>query len=325
MKEKESEIPNLDNCIGRAQAFLEVLDVCRTIARRECTVVLRGESGSGKEVIARQIHQNSNRLSKPFIPVDCTNLSGELFASQLFGHVKGAFTGADRATMGFVRAADGGTLFLDEIGELTLQTQAKLLRVLQESVVTPVGSTESFPVNIRLLCATHRDLEGMVSKGTFRQDLYFRINVISLRIPPLRERVDDIIPLAEYFLVCQARLYDEPVKRLSLETRDLLYKYSWPGNVRELSNAMERCHVMSGGEVITPISLPMAIVNCSREQDALQRVIPTLNQSNRRLISHALEHTNWRKRRAASLLEIDHRKLNRMIERLDIQTPSSKD
>lgn len=324
MLERETEKTEFDGCVGHAQAFIDVLDICHTIAKRECTVVLRGESGCGKEVIARQIHRNSDRLSKPFIPVDCTNLSGELFASQLFGHVKGAFTGADRATLGFVRAADSGTLFLDEIGELPLQTQAKLLRVLQESVVTPVGSTESFPVNIRLVCATHRDLEDMVRKGTFRQDLFFRINVISLRIPPLRERLDDIVPLAEHFLTCQSRLYDEPIKQLNAETRNLLHQYRWPGNVRELSNAMERAYVLASGQTITPSVLPQEIIN-SAKSEGMQRVIPTLNQANRQLIKQALEHTRWRKRRAANLLQVDHRRLNRMMERLDITTPSSGD
>ena len=318
MLEQKRENSVSECCVGRAQSFRVVLDLCRTIANRECTVVLRGESGCGKEVIAKQIHSNSNRINKPFIPVDCTNLSGELFASQLFGHVKGAFTGADRDTLGFIRAADGGTLFLDEIGELNLQTQAKLLRVLQESIVTPVGSTKSYPVNIRLVCATHRDIEAMVRKGTFRQDLFFRINVISLRIPPLRERIDDILPLADHFLKLQALLYNEPVKHLAMETRQLLEQYPWPGNVRELSNAMERSHVLAPEETILPNVLPSDIVNHSQDQE-VQRVVPSLDQANRKLIVKALEHSNWRKRRAANLLQIDHRKLNRMIERLHIE------
>ncbi|MCK5001361.1 MAG: sigma-54-dependent Fis family transcriptional regulator [Anaerohalosphaera sp.] len=318
MLEHKSENSVSECCVGRAQSFRVVLDLCRTIANRECTVVLRGESGCGKEVIAKQIHYSSDRCAKPFIPVDCTNLSGELFASQLFGHVKGAFTGADRDTLGFIRAADGGTLFLDEIGELNPQTQSKLLRVLQDSIVTPVGSTKQYPVSIRLVCATHRDIEAMVRKGTFRQDLYFRINVISLRIPPLRERIEDILPLAEHFLLRQAHLYSEPVKRLTPETRNLLEKYTWPGNVRELSNIMERSFVLSPDNIIPPGVLPPEIVNHTQDHD-VARVVPSLDQANRKLIVKALEHSNWRKRRAANLLQIDHRKLNRMIERLHIE------
>ncbi len=284
-------------------------------------MLLCGESGTGKEMMARQLHRRSRRACKPFVPVDCTNLSGELFSSQLFGHVKGAFTGADRDTLGFFRAADGGTIFLDEVGELSLGLQAKLLRVLQDSRVTPVGATTSYPVDVRLICATNRSLEPMVREGTFRNDLYYRINVINLRIPPLRERRSDILPLAEHFLQQQANLYDEPVKRLEPQTRDSLLRYPWPGNVRELANVMEHAHVMSPGRTVPPAGLPLEIMTASG--DNRPAPFPTLAQANKRLITQALQYTNGRKLAAAGLLGLERRRLNRLIRDLGIEPRST--
>jgi transcriptional regulator with PAS, ATPase and Fis domain len=174
-----------------------------TVAARKCSVIITGETGVGKEMVARQIHNASNRANKVFVPVDCTTLTGQLFESQLFGHVKGAFTGAVDNTLGFFRAAEGGTIFLDEISEIPMELQAKLLRVLQQSCVVPLGSTKSYPIDIRVLCATNCNLYEMVREGTFRSDLYYRLNVINLEVPPLRQRKEDILPLAEYFLESQ--------------------------------------------------------------------------------------------------------------------------
>src|SRR3954453_12469 len=200
------------------------------IAPRSATVLIEGETGAGKEVTARQIHALSPRASRPFVPVDCTVFSTELMESQLFGHVKGAFTGAVAAALGFVRCADGGPLFLDEIGELPLAVKAKLLRCIQERSVVPVGGVEPIPVDLRIIAATHRDLASMVREGKFRQDLYFRLNVVRFTIPPLRARRHDILPLAAYFLDDIAGAYDEPVKVLSPAATETLLRYDWPGN-----------------------------------------------------------------------------------------------
>lgn len=303
-------------CVGVSPGFQDVLHIAETIAPRKSTIVLCGESGTGKEMIAHQIHQWSRRRQHAFIPVDCTNLCGELFTSQLFGHVKGAFTGADRDTLGFFRAADGGTLFLDEIGELSSGVQSKLLRVLQESTVTPVGATHSYPIDVRIICATNRNIEEMISDGTFRSDLYYRINVVTVHIPPLRQRRGDIIALAEYFLVQQANLYDEPLKRLSSQAKDMLIRYSWPGNVRELANAMEHAYVLTVGQTIEISALPsyIHVDNSVMPAESFQ----TLDQVNCIYIKRALEYTKGSKSATARLLGLERRRLNRLIDRLHV-------
>jgi transcriptional regulator with PAS, ATPase and Fis domain len=233
--------------VGQSAAITVVKDIASSIARRRSTVMILGETGSGKEMLARHIHQNSDRADKPFIPVDCSSLSDTLFESELFGHVRGAFTGAVRESLGFIRAADGGTLFLDEIGELSLVLQSKLLRVLQERVVVPVGDTRPRPVDIRVVCATNKNLADMVRKGTFREDLYFRLNVVVLHMPPLRDRQSDVVGLANHFLNMQASLYGEQSKQLTPEAEVALTNYTWPGNVRELANVMEHALVLATG------------------------------------------------------------------------------
>ena len=198
--------------VGQSDAYCSILQTIETVACRKSSVIIMGETGTGKEKVAREIHAGSDRSDRPFVPVDCTSLNGNILESQLFGHVKGAFTGAVSDSLGFFRAADGGTVFLDEIGELDLDLQAKLLRVLQESAVTPVGSIKPYPINVRVLCATNRDLKQMIKQGTFRADLYFRLNIVTVELPPLRDRRDDVVMLCEHFLQKQADLYNEPVK-----------------------------------------------------------------------------------------------------------------
>jgi transcriptional regulator with PAS, ATPase and Fis domain len=284
-------------------------------------VTITGETGTGKEMVARRIHHYSDRSDQPFVPVDCTTLTGQLFESQLFGHVKGAFTGAIHDTLGFFRAADGGTIFLDEISEIPLELQAKLLRVLQENTVTPVGSTMSCPINVRVLCATNRDLKKMVDNGEFRADLYYRVNVVNLAIPPLRQRAEDILPLANHFLRSLADFYDEPVKKLDSRTEAMLLGYRWPGNVREMSNAMERCHILSQSNVIEPQVLPAEILMASYSGQRTDSPLPTLDAAKQRLIEEALKVTGGKKVAAARILGIDRRKLNRLIEKLNITVP----
>jgi transcriptional regulator with PAS, ATPase and Fis domain len=288
------------------------------LARRRSTVMIMGETGSGKEMLARFIHANSPRAQKPFIPVDCSSLSDTLFESELFGHLKGAFTGATRDSLGFIRAADGGTLFLDEIGELSLHLQAKLLRVLQEKCVIPVGDFRARPVDIRVISATNKQLDGMVREGAFRQDLFFRLNVVVLKLPPLRERKADIIPLAGHFLKIQAELYGESVKHLAPETMTLLQEYGWPGNVRELANVMEHAHVIAAGAQVTLDDLPPRL-QAAGGVDAPEDL--SLQDIERCTIAKALKKMNFNKAAAARLLGINIQRLNRRIVRLNIRIP----
>jgi transcriptional regulator with PAS, ATPase and Fis domain len=304
--------------VGRSQAFQSIIETIQTIAWRESPVIVMGETGTGKEIVARQLHANSSRANKIFVPVDCTALNGHIFESQLFGHTKGSFTGAIKDTLGFFRAANGGTIFLDEISEIELDLQAKLLRVLQESTVTPVGDTRSYPVNVRVICATNCDLKQMVREGKFRADLYFRLNVIKLEIPPLRERKDDIQILAEHFLNKQADLYGEPEKTLAPETLKILEDYNWPGNVRELANAMERAYITSRTDIIEPISLPVEILTGEAILPIQEQAFTSFDELEKRMVIQALQKTVGRKMAAAKLLKIDHRKLARLVEKFDL-------
>ncbi len=284
-------------------------------AKRPSTVMILGETGSGKEMLARFMHQNSPRAEKAFVPVDCTAFSETLFESQLFGHVRGAFTGAVRDTLGFVRAADGGTLFLDEIGELALPLQAKLLRVLQDRRVVPVGSSRSHPVDVRVISATHRNLEAMVAAGRFRQDLLFRLQVITVTVPPLRQRGRDIRLLAESFLQRQAITNEEPARPLSEESMAALENYAWPGNVRELCNALEQASVLAEGDEIGIDDLPHQI----RAPIARPRASEmNLNDTIRRHVTEALIRSGFRRTYAAALLGIDRRRLNRYVVKFKI-------
>jgi transcriptional regulator with GAF, ATPase, and Fis domain len=292
------------------------VETIKAVACRKCSIVITGETGTGKEMVARQLHLSSDRANQTFIPVDCTTLTGELFESQLFGHVKGAFTGAVDNTLGFFRAADNGTIFLDEVGEIPLDLQAKLLRVLQEGTVTPLGSTKSYHVDVRVICATNRDLKQMVSEGTFRADLYYRLNVITIEIPPLKQRPDDIEILAKYFLARQSAFYNEPEKTLSSETKKLFVNYSWPGNIRELANVIERAYVLTIGNEIQPSALPMELLIAGVPKGS--SVIPTIEQAKRQLVIQALMHTKGQKEAAAQMLGIERRALNRLVKKFNI-------
>lgn len=292
------------------------------IAPRAATVLIEGETGAGKEIAARQIHALSPRAARPFVPVDCTVFSTELMESQLFGHVKGAFTGAVAAALGFVRCADGGTLFLDEIGELPLAVQAKLLRCIQERSVVPVGGVEPIPVDLRIIAATHRDLAAMVREGRFRQDLYFRLNVVRLSIRPLRQRRREILPLAGQFLEDIASAYDEPVKALSSAAADTLLRYDWPGNIRELRNAIERAFLFCADRTIDVIHLPeevraaaemIFIEGAVSNPLAESEPIPRMADAERLLIARVLKVTGGNQSDAARLLDIERHRLRRKI------------
>jgi transcriptional regulator with PAS, ATPase and Fis domain len=304
--------------VAHSPAVCAVRDIASSIAPRKSTVMILGETGAGKEMLARHIHELSGRAHKPFIPVDCSALADGLFESELFGHVRGAFTGAVRETLGFIRAAGGGTLFLDEIGELSTPVQAKLLRVIQDRCVVPVGDTRPRPVDIRIICATHRNLSDMVRDGTFREDLYFRLNVVVLQVPPLRERSGDVIPLARHFLAQQAELYDEPVKQLSADASDALSRHRWPGNVRELANVIEHAHVLASSDTIQLRDLPERFATRCPDQSSTGSDL-VLADVERRTIAEALRRTKHNKAAACRLLGIKIQRLGRRMGKLGIQ------
>jgi two-component system response regulator HydG len=307
--------------IGESEPIIKLTARVAAVSGRNSTVLIRGESGVGKELVAQQIHRASTRASGPFVAVDCTTLRDTLFESQLFGHVKGAFTGAQHPTLGFWRAADGGTLFLDEIGELALPMQAKLLRGLQDRAVVPVGGVDPIPVNVRVIAATHRNLEDMVRRGEFREDLYFRLKVLRLDVPPLRDRLGDVPELARYFLARLSDLYQEPAKRFDQSAIDALQAYEWPGNVRELANAVEYAYVLAQGEMLTASDLPDEV-----RAAAVQRHLPSHDQiiplevAERALILRALTATRGNQARAAQLLRIERRRLYRKVRQYKLQS-----
>jgi two-component system response regulator HydG len=312
--------PAAERPIGSAPRFTEVLDLAETVAGTDSTVLISGESGTGKEVLARYIHQRSHRSRGAFLSINCGALPESLLESELFGHVKGSFTGAVRDKDGLLVAAEGGTFFMDEIGEMTAATQVKLLRAIQEREVIPVGSTKAVPVDVRIIAATNRDLEAEIDRGTFRSDLYYRLNVIQLHLPPLRERRDDIPLLARHFLDGEAVARDrkKPLE-LTDEAMSLLVEYDWPGNVRELQNALERASVVVGGQKIRPEELPARV----REAPPLRLVgtdegpppNPTMEVIEQAYILWVLQAEGGNKTRAAEVLGIDpstlYRKLNR--------------
>jgi two-component system response regulator HydG len=304
--------------VGQSQAYESLSEIIKIIAQRECSITIIGETGTGKEVVARRIHEQSRRADGPFVPVDCTTLTGQLFESQLFGHVKGAFTGAISDTLGFFRAADGGTILLDEVGELESNLQAKLLRVLQDSCVVPVGTTRTYQVDVRIISATNQDLKDMVRKGAFRADLYFRLNTVQLTIPPLRERKEDILILANHFLQRQAELYDEPGKKLSKRSERVLLSYDWPGNVREIANVIENAYVMSESDVIDLESLPSNVFHGECLQDISGKV-KSLDEAKKSAIIDALSAAKGRKTLAAQKLGIGYRRLVRLMDKYSLK------
>ena len=242
--------------IGHSQPMRQLLEMVRTIAPSEATVLISGESGTGKELIAKAIYQNSHRSGAPYIAVNCAAIAESLLESELFGHEKGAFTSADRRHEGYFKQADGGTIFLDEVGEMSLPMQAKLLRVLQEREVQRVGGSGPLKVDVRIIAASNRDLQAEVAAGNFREDLFYRLNVVSLHLPPLRDRIDDIPLLAQHFLSSFAVKNKKNIKGITPEAMNCLLAYAWPGNVRELENVMERAVVLLIGEYISPRELP---------------------------------------------------------------------
>ena len=314
---KRRERKNAPAPVGAHPAWTEALALAEAVAHTESTVLITGESGTGKEVVARYIHELSMRAEAAFASINCGALPEGLLESELFGHVKGSFTGAVKDKEGLFTAAAGGTFFLDEIGETTPATQVKLLRVLQHREVIPVGATEAVPIDTRIIAATNRDLEEEIRRGAFRRDLFYRLNVIAIHLPPLRERREDIPLLAEAFLRRGAALRGDEPKQLSPEAAAALREYNWPGNVRELENALERALILTHGPTIPLSALPERITERRSEPLVADRIAanPTLELIERAYIQWVLQSEGGNKTRAAEVLGIDpstlHRKLSR--------------
>jgi sigma-54 dependent transcriptional regulator, flagellar regulatory protein len=327
---------NIDGIIGNSPALREVYKILEKVAPTDSTVLVTGESGTGKELLVRALHKNSRRRDKPFVPINCGAIPRELLESELFGHEKGAFTHAIRSRPGRFELADGGTIFLDEIGEMDFSLQVKILRALQEKEIERVGGTATKKVDVRVVAATNRDLEVEVAAGRFREDLFYRLNVIPMQLPPLRERGEDILVLAEYFLRSFCFEKDRPVMQVSPQARAMLVAYSWPGNVRELENFMERLSILCEGQKVEPEDLPEKIQRNSGlpEMEKVQQIIlsagfawPKLNdmrdkgqglkefldEIEERLLTEALREAGGVKNQAAEILGI---KRTTLIEKL---------
>jgi two-component system response regulator AtoC len=310
----------LENIVGRSPQMLQVYKIIARVAESRSTVLVTGESGTGKELVARAIHFNSLRASHPFVAVDCSSLAETLLESELFGHVRGAFTGAVAGRKGLFEEADGGTCFLDEVGDINLATQAKLLRVLQEHEIKRVGGTEPIKIDVRIVAASNKNLEQLVAEKKFREDLFYRLNVVSIHLPSLRERADDIPLLVDHFLRKYAAENRRAVPRLSPEVMELLVGYSWPGNVRELENVMERAATLSNRNVLLLEDFPRRLQ--ARPPETPLAPFPSripLSEMEKIYIQKVLEETAGNKKRAAEILGIDRRTLYRMAARFGLK------
>jgi DNA-binding NtrC family response regulator len=306
-------VETADAMIGESARMLDAFKAVARVARSNATVLIRGESGTGKELIARTVHERSARSAQPFVAVNCAAIPESLLESELFGHEKGAFTGAIARRVGRFERANGGTIFLDEIGDMSLPLQAKILRVLQEREIERVGSSASVAVDVRLVAATHRDLEQDVKAGRFREDLYYRLAVVSLHLPPLRERGDDLRLLAEHYLAHYAREYRRPVHTISAEALALLRAHHWPGNVRQLRNVIESAVLQVDGGVLLPSHLPADSLRPRGEGAIEESAMLTLSELERRHISRVMAESGGHMNVAAEILGIHRNTLRRKL------------
>ena len=330
LRHAQGDIYEFDRIIGSSGALESVLSVVRKVAKSNTTVLVRGETGTGKELIAGAVHHNSLRASRNFIKVNCAALQENLLESELFGHEKGAFTSADKQRIGRFEQADGGTMFLDEIGDMSANTQAKILRVLQEHEFERLGGTRTIKIDVRLIAATNRDLPTMVEAGLFREDLYYRLNVVTIEMPPLRERKEDIAALASFFI---RRFSGELKKKIECpepEALKQLMRYHWPGNIRELENAIERAMLLADGTHIAAGDLRLgdsATAGSPREPASVIKIPPTgiaLEDIERLALVEALKMSNWVQKDAAELLAISPRVMNYKIKTLGIDFPRGR-
>lgn len=318
LEKRISDKYSFDTIIGKSKAIEQVIDLAKKVAKTNSTVLLTGETGTGKEVFAQAIHENSSHANKSFVALNCSTFSKEILESELFGHKQGAFTGAIKDKKGFIEEANGGTLFLDEIGEMPLELQAKLLRVLETNEFIPIGDTTSKKSNFRLIAATNRDLKAESEAHRFRSDLYFRLNIFEINIPPLRERVKDIASLVHYFV----NKFSSSINKKTLEVdANFLHKlelYNWPGNVRELKNVIERAVILANSDILTVDVLPYEMQNQSDNSTKLMSAF-SMNSVEKLHIQKVLNHTKGNKAETARLLEIGIATLYRKLDEYNIQ------
>lgn len=317
IKQRLKDRFSYDKIVGKSPKMQELYNIIDRISLGSPTVLIQGESGTGKELVANVIHQNSDRKDKPFIPINCGAISEGLLESELFGHVKGAFTGAVRNSIGLFKAADGGTIFLDEIAEVSPVVQVKLLRVLQEKRIRPVGEFKESEVDVRVIAATNQNLEELIKKSAFREDLFYRLNVIYIKMPPLREIMEDLPTLINHFIKKFSRQIGGRELRVSPKALNILSDYSWPGNVRQLENVIERAYALSSGRIIEPTDLPPEIrhYNTNQENDDTNL---NLRDNEILLIKKALHRTNGNKVKAAKLLGINLSTVYRKLDKYGI-------
>jgi len=324
LKRALKERYNFENIVGKSEPMLKIFDLVAQVANSRSTVLLQGESGTGKEIIAKALHLNSPRREKPFVPVNTGSMPTDLLESTLFGHVKGAFTSAIASKKGLFEMADHGTLFLDEIATMSLETQAKILRVLQDRRFMHLGGVQEIQVDVRIIAATNIDLRQMVREGRFREDLFYRLNVITIELPPLRQRREDIPLLVQFFLKKYAEENDRPVRRITPEALRPLMSYAWPGNVRELENVIERAVVLSSGPEITMDLLPDNILGRGSalmlgEPPSDASLFEIVEDVEKRIIGDMLEKCNWNQTEAAERFKVPLSTLNQKIRRLNIE------
>jgi DNA-binding NtrC family response regulator len=324
LRESLQKAREVQSIIGQSEAIASVVRTIRQISDSDTNVLILGESGTGKELVAKTIHHLSPRASNRFVAFNCGSFTEELMAGELFGHERGAFTGATQQKSGLVEAADGGTIFLDEIGDMPLTMQVKLLRVIQEGEFMRVGGTEPIPVDVRFIAATHRDLAKDMEEGLFRQDLYYRLNVMTIKLPPLAERAEDISLLAMHFLAKKNQSMGKDIQEIDREAMDLLCKYSWPGNVRELENVIERAVALQNGSTIRAGDLPDYIQNLFIETYRRTGAsIPTLAEQEQNYIEWVLDKCEGNQTKAAKIMGIDRVSLWRKLKRFSPDSEES--
>lgn len=325
LRDQLREKYSFDSIVASSGAMEEVLATAARVAQSKAPVLIRGESGTGKELIARAIHAASTRAAAPFVALNTAALNENLLESELFGHEKGAFTGADRLRKGRFEQANKGTLFLDEIGDIPLSTQVRLLRVLQEGSFERVGGSDSVRVDVRIVAATHKNLEEAMRTGSFREDLFYRLNVVTVQIPPLRERREDIPVLLEHYLRLHATEHNRPGLRFSIEAQDLLLRHSYPGNVRELENIVQRAVILSRGDVITTEDLPRTLMPSTLDVQQAPQPGETLPEQverlEKQLVLDALQASGGNQSKAAGALGISERNLRYRLQKWGIKTP----
>src|SRR5215208_5665691 len=330
LRNERQENYDFDRIVGGSESLQRVLGVVKKVAKSNSTVLIRGETGTGKELIAGAIHHNSLRSARNFVKVNCAALQENLLESELFGHEKGAFTGADKQRVGRFEQADGGTLFLDEIGDMSANTQAKILRVLQEHEFERLGGTRTIKVDVRLIAATNRDLPSMVETGAFREDLYYRLNVVAIEMPPLRERKDDVAALAHFFIKRFCGELKKKIEGVEPDALKLLMRYNWPGNIRELENAIERAMLLAERSQIAVEDLRLGdsgTTGSAREASSIVKIPPTgipLEEIERLALVEALKMSNCVQKDAAELLSISPRVMNYKIKTLGIDFPRGR-